>query len=74
MSRRTIISDPGDEVQPHLFAPATTDPKKCSCGTTRKALCPIDAAHANGGVHKWAKRPRTCLNSSQLGPNDDLPF
>ena len=72
MSRRVIISDPGDE-QTHLFAPASVEPKKCSCGTTRKALCPIDAAKANGGLDKWAKRPRTCLTRHDPGKGE-IPF
>jgi hypothetical protein len=67
LRNRTIISDPGDE-QTHLFAPDTTLPPTCKCGCTRKNLCPIDAAIANGGTDKWAKRPRTCL--ARIGQTD----
>lgn len=58
----------GHRQQEHLFQPASTLPKRCSCGCTAKNLCPIDAAITHGGEHKWAKRPRTCLNN--IGQTD----
>ena len=60
--------DYGDEQPEPLFDPSTTLPPRCKCGTTRKNLCPIDAAIANGGTDKWAKRPRTCL--ARIGQTD----
>jgi hypothetical protein len=62
--------DPGDET---LFDPATTLPPKCTCGQTRKNLCPIDAAITNGGLDKWARRPRTCLTRHDPAKGD-IPF
>ena len=42
-----------------LFDPATTMPKKCSCGTTRRNLCKWAADRHHYGIE--AKQPRTCL-------------
>lgn len=62
MSRRIIRSDPGDE-QAHLFAPASVEPTKCTCGTTRKNLCAFDADLEHQRISRYANRPRTCLNA-----------
>lgn len=54
--------DPGDEQPEPLFDPQITNPKKCSCGTTRPSLCTHDANVNHGLIPKWTTRPRTCLN------------
>jgi len=60
LRNRTIISDPGDEVQ-HLFAPDTTLPPRCKCGATRTNDCRHNDAITTGLIDKYARRPRTCL-------------
>ena len=58
---------------PTLFDPT---PKRCiapDCEAgTRKNLCAHDAALSHGD--HVGKRPRSCLNSSQLTADQPLPF
>lgn len=71
-TRRFPQSDPGDE-QPALFP----DPPVCTakdCGAYDRRDCLHDADIAAGIRDPYARRPRTCLNSFQLGPDDELPF
>jgi hypothetical protein len=42
-----------------LFDPASVEPKKCSCGTTRKNLCKWAADKHLYGID--ARQPKTCL-------------
>ena len=42
-----------------LFDPATVEPKKCSCGTTKRNLCRWQADREHSGLA--GKQPRTCL-------------
>jgi len=72
MRRPLIDRDPGDE-QASLFPPESTMPTRCTCGCTRKNLCPIDASIAHGGADKWAKRPRTCLSRHDPAEGE-IPF
>jgi len=57
-----------------LFDAAATLPPKCrSCGTTRPNLCRWEADRDHYPAAA-GKRPKTCLNSSQLRPDQPLPY
>ncbi len=64
-----------DYGQPNLFDPRTTELPKCGhCGTTAKNACLHDADIAAGIRDPYARRPKQCINTAQLGPDDELPF
>lgn len=68
-------SDPGDEQPEPLFDPATTEAPRCpSCGAGHRHVCAHQAAISRGELDALSRRPRGCLASGQLGPNDDLPY
>ncbi len=57
-----------------LFDPRKTERPVCeSCGTAAKNLCRHDADISAGLKDPHSRRPKTCLNSAQLGPDDPLP-
>lgn len=58
-----------------LFDPRSTEKPVCpSCGARAKNLCRHDANIAVGVLEPLARRPKGCLASSQLSPNDPLPI
>lgn len=64
--------DPADD-NDHLttlFDPRITVMPRCPhCNTTAKNACVWEASRESDSI-----RPRGCLVSAQLGPNDELPF
>lgn len=57
-----------------LFAPDDTQPKLCThCGSTNPAICGYNHRLKEGWTQPGSKRPKSCLYSPQLGPNDPLP-
>lgn len=55
--------DPGDECSctQHQLALNIPELRVCSCGVSRKNLCPIDAALRWAAEAPVGRRPKTCL-------------
>jgi hypothetical protein len=57
--------------QPSLFPVNETQPRKCTCGTTRKSLCKWAADKHHYGID--TRQPKTCLLRYDQA-NAEIPY